>query len=267
MKERAVATTLYLLPEDHCRLRRLAADRDVAAETLLLDAIDMLFERDGQGRVQRWEPRRNATSTGRRMMGDEPTLGQVLAKIEDIISTTTSMRAEFLAGMDKLRGGVLAGLDALRIEEKQRTGNTMDNLYDTDVVTWSEHQAALLRRVAAGEAPNEAPDWANIIEEVESVGQSQIDAVESLLFQAFLHDLKAEAWPLARDVPNWRGDARGFRAQARRKYRPSMRQKIDVAGLYADALQTLPETLDGQTPLPVPTMCPVTSIDELMVEP
>src|SRR4051794_22620545 len=42
LKGKAIATTLYLLPEDHRRLRRLAADRDVAAQTLLLDAIDML---------------------------------------------------------------------------------------------------------------------------------------------------------------------------------------------------------------------------------
>src|SRR5208282_1774001 len=60
LKERAIATTLYLLPEDHRRLRRLAADRDVAAQTLLLDAIDMLFGREGQGPVQRWKPRRKA---------------------------------------------------------------------------------------------------------------------------------------------------------------------------------------------------------------
>ena len=139
----------------------------------------------------------------------------------------------------------------------------MGDLYDMDVLEWSEHQARLLRQHAAGEGGNEAPDWANIIEEIESVGQSQIDAVESWWFQAFLHDLKAEAWPLARDVPAWRGDARGFRAQARRKYRPSMRQKLDVPGIYADALSALPDTMDGQPPLPVPTACPVT-LDELV---
>jgi len=96
-----------------------------------------------------------------------------------------------------------------------------------------------------------------------AANQSQIDAVESWWFQAFLHDLKAEAWPLARDVPAWRGDARGFRAQARRKYRPSMRQKLDVPGIYADALSAMPDTLDGQQPLPVPRACPVT-LDELV---
>ena len=62
LKARAIATTLYLLPDDHRRLRRLAADRDVAAQTLLLDAIDMLFAKDGQDPVQRWEPRRKPRS-------------------------------------------------------------------------------------------------------------------------------------------------------------------------------------------------------------
>ena len=135
--------------------------------------------------------------------------------------------------------------------------------YDTDIVAWSNHQAELLRRVAAGERVNDQVDWENVIEEVESVGRSEVDAVESLLFQAFLHDLKAEAWPLWRDVPHWRAEARGCRARARRKYRPSMRQKLDLAALYADALVALPDSIDGQLPLPVPAVCPVT-LDELL---
>ena len=144
----------------------------------------------------------------------------------------------------------------------------MADLYEDDVVAWSEQQGALLRRRAAGELINDAElDWPNIAEEIESVGQSQIDALESLLFQAFLHDLKAEAWPLVRDAQAWRGDARSFRVQARRKYRPSMRQRIDLAGLYADALQALPDTMDGQAPLPMPTVCPVSTIEELLTTP
>jgi hypothetical protein len=137
--------------------------------------------------------------------------------------------------------------------------------YDTDVVTWSERQADLLRRVAAGECVNDLVDWTNVIEEVESVGQSQIDAVESLWTQAFLHDLKAEAWPLAIDLDRRRADARMFRHQARRKYRASMRQRIDLAGLYADALAGLPDKMDGTPPLPVPPACPVT-LDEPLSE-
>ena len=45
----------------------------------------------------------------------------------------------------------------------------------------------------------------------------------------------------ARDVPHWRSEARLFQAQARRRFVPSMRQRIDVAGLYHDAFRALPE--------------------------
>jgi hypothetical protein len=139
--------------------------------------------------------------------------------------------------------------------------------YDTDILAWSEHQAALLRRRAAGELVNEAAlDWANIAEEIESVGREQLQAVESLLMQALVHMLKAEAWPLSREVPHWQAEARLFRSQARRRFASSMRHKLDLAGLYADALAGLPETIDGQPPLPVPTACPVT-LDDLLSEP
>jgi hypothetical protein len=140
----------------------------------------------------------------------------------------------------------------------------MGELYEADVFEWSQHQAALLRRRAAGELVNEAElDWPNIAEEIESVGRSEVRAIGSWLFQAFVHDLKAEAWPLSRHMPHWRAEARGFRAQARRNYRSSMRHQIDVPGLYSDALQAMPETIDGQPPLPVSETCPVT-LDELL---
>jgi hypothetical protein len=137
--------------------------------------------------------------------------------------------------------------------------------YDTDILTWSERQAALLRRIAAGERINDEVDWPNVVEEIESVGRSDLNAVESWLIQAFVHDLKAEAWPLSRDVPHWRAEARLFRRQAKRRFTESMRQRIDVAGLYADALAGLPDKMDDQEPLPVPQVCPVT-LDELLAE-
>src|SRR5262245_32330424 len=43
--------------------------------------------------------------------------------------------------------------------------------YDTDILLWSEHQAELLRRHAAGERVNDAAlDWPNIVEEIEGEG-------------------------------------------------------------------------------------------------
>jgi hypothetical protein len=137
--------------------------------------------------------------------------------------------------------------------------------YDTDILLWSERQAELLRRMAAGEPVNEAPDWPNIAEEIEDVGRSERNAVVSHLVLALLHDLKAEAWPLARDVPHWRAEAVGHRDEARRRFAPSMAQRIDVAALYREALRRMPETIDGTAPLPVPQVCPVT-LDELLSE-
>ncbi|HEY0205112.1 MAG TPA: DUF29 domain-containing protein [Acetobacteraceae bacterium] len=132
----------------------------------------------------------------------------------------------------------------------------MSNLYDTDVVEWSERQAQLLRGMAARQPSNEQPDWENIIEEVESVGQSQVEVVESLLTNVLLHDLKALAWPEARDVPSWEGEARLFRRQARRKLTPSMRGKINVAELFSDAVEGLPTRMYDQAPADLPAAIP-----------
>jgi hypothetical protein len=138
----------------------------------------------------------------------------------------------------------------------------MSGLYDEDIVLWSERQAELLRRVAAGEPVSEAPDWPNIVEEIESVGSEQIHAVTSLLRQALIHMLKAEAWPQSRDAPSWRADAIGFRAQASDRYVASMRQKIDLARLYRQALRAIPETVGGIAPLPIESEMP--TLDELL---
>ncbi len=144
----------------------------------------------------------------------------------------------------------------------------MSGLYDTDIVLWSEHQAALLRRRAAGELVNDAElDWPNIAQEIESVGNEQRHAVESLLMRALIHMLKAQAWPLSREVPHWQAEARVFRSQARRRFVPSMRQSLDLAGIYADALRGLPDTVDDQPPLPVQQICPVTLDDLLSDDP
>jgi hypothetical protein len=113
----------------------------------------------------------------------------------------------------------------------------VNDLYETDVVLWSEQQADLLRRRAAGELVNDAElDWPNIAEEIEAVGGEQRHAVESLLMRALVHMLKAEAWPLSRQAPH-----------------------------YRDAAKALPETIDGRPPLPVAADCPAT-LEELLAD-
>jgi hypothetical protein len=139
-----------------------------------------------------------------------------------------------------------------------------DELYDTDILEWSERQAALLRRLAAGERVNDHDvDWPNIVEEIESVGRDQLRAVESFLVQAIAHMLKAEGWPSSRDAPNWLAESRRFQGDAASRFAPSMRPRIDLERVYRRALSALPATMDGQAPLPIPAVCPFT-LEELL---
>jgi hypothetical protein len=58
LKEKAVNMSIYLLPDDHRRLRRLAVDHDTSIQTLVLDGIDAVLAQHGLPPVTRWETRR-----------------------------------------------------------------------------------------------------------------------------------------------------------------------------------------------------------------
>ena len=141
----------------------------------------------------------------------------------------------------------------------------MGDLYGSDILEWSEHQAGLLRRLAAGEPVNETPDWPNIVEELADVGLNRLHACRSLLVQALAHDLKAAAWPTTQYVARWRHDATTFRLDAREVFTPSMRRRLDLDAIYLRALRELPAEIDGRPPLPLPAACPAT-LDELLSE-
>jgi hypothetical protein len=44
----------------------------------------------------------------------------------------------------------------------------MSDLYEDDILLWSEHQAEALRRRATNEI-----DWENVAEEIEAIGRSE----------------------------------------------------------------------------------------------
>ncbi len=142
----------------------------------------------------------------------------------------------------------------------------MSDLYDEDILTWSERQAELLRRLAAGERVNDLVDWQNVVEEVESVGRSELHRTESLLTQALRHRLKIIAWPDSREVPHWQEEITLFQMDAARAFQESMRQRLDLALIYRRARHRFPQQIDGQPAVPLPDICPVT-LDELLTEP
>ena len=136
--------------------------------------------------------------------------------------------------------------------------------YSTDILTWSERQADLLRRVAAGERVNAQVDWPHVIEEVQDVGLSELRACQSLLQQAMTHLLKLRAWPGSQAAAHWRDEAGAFLDDAARRFVPSMRNRIDSADLYAAALhRARGATDDAGTPLSAPDACPF-RLDDLL---
>lgn len=79
--------------------------------------------------------------------------------------------------------------------------------YDTDFLTWTEQQGALLRRMGAGERVNNQVDWDNVAEEIEAVGRSEKREVRSRLIVLCQHLLKWEFQPEHRS-PSWRSTIR-----------------------------------------------------------
>lgn len=58
LKEHAVNMSIYILRDDHRRLRILAAEEETSIQALVLDGIDHVLRERGQEPVARWEPRR-----------------------------------------------------------------------------------------------------------------------------------------------------------------------------------------------------------------
>jgi hypothetical protein len=135
----------------------------------------------------------------------------------------------------------------------------MSDLYEDDIVLWSERQAALLRRVAAGEHVNDRDlDWANLGEEIEAVGRSELRAVESLLTRAIVHRLKQLCWPASGEVAHWRSEEIRFRQDAADAFSSSMGQRIDLVRLNRRAAQRLPAEIGGVPAPPLPDLSGMT---------
>jgi hypothetical protein len=77
------------------------------------------------------------------------------------------------------------------------------SLYQTDYYAWTKQQAAELRRLAAARA-NTTLDLANLAEEVESLGTSQLSGVKGQMRRVMEHLLKLEHSPAAEPRAGWR---------------------------------------------------------------
>jgi hypothetical protein len=105
--------------------------------------------------------------------------------------------------------------------------------YDTDFLAWTEEQARLLRE-ASRERINTPIDWENVAEEIESMGRSELRAVESALVRVIEHLLKLEYSPAGEPRGDWKVSVLEHRDRIARDLlaSPSLRGRIDPANIY-----------------------------------
>ncbi len=126
--------------------------------------------------------------------------------------------------------------------------------YDTDTVLWSERQADLLRRLAAGERVNHQVDWDNVAEEIDSVGRSQRLALASYVGLVLEHLMKLEASPAMDPRRGWEETVRRTRLDIKRLLaaNPSLRRTVGdvIAGQLPDVREIVAASLAryGETP-------------------
>lgn len=146
-----------------------------------------------------------------------------------------------------------------RPDSTSGSGADAQNLYDADILLWSEQQAALIRALGRRrDLPNDL-DIENVAEEIESVGRSELAAVESKIELIILHVLKLVLEPDAPPARHWRAEIAGFHSDLRRRWAPSMRQRIDLDALWRSARQQTVLAHEGTPLQPVSEYLPATS--------
>ncbi len=128
--------------------------------------------------------------------------------------------------------------------------------YEKDYYQWTIEQVKALK-----ERNLDNLDWENIIEEIESLGRSDYNAVCSLLMRQIEHRLKIDYTPLEECYKKWQVEIQAFKIGIKRKISPSMKPKLqqDLEEIYQDAvsLVTLEYGID------LPDQCPY-SLDDLL---
>ena len=105
------------------------------------------------------------------------------------------------------------------------------DLYERDILEWSEHQADLLSHLARHEKYG-AIDWMNVIEEIASVGRAQLNDVRGLLRQAMHYIVRIHLdWNDAMR-PDWELELGCSLDDAADQITPSMRVRIDLDAMW-----------------------------------
>lgn len=133
--------------------------------------------------------------------------------------------------------------------------------YEDDVYTWSQEQARALRRAARTRLNLPEPvDFANVAEEIESLGIAQLHALYSRYVVLLMHLLKWQ-YQAERRSASWSATIRTQRREIGKLLRLSPGLKPRRPAELAEAYAAAREDAAAETGLPIerfPKTCPYT---------
>jgi hypothetical protein len=138
----------------------------------------------------------------------------------------------------------------------------LKQLYEIDDQQWLSETINLLKQKKFNEL-----DLENLIEELDYLGKSNKNAVESLLEQIMRHLLLLQYWEVEydRNVNHWEAEVIGFRNQLKKYLTTNLRQHLvkELTSIYQDALKYVKKKTNFKVDFP--PQCPYT-LEQLLDE-
>jgi Domain of unknown function DUF29 len=140
--------------------------------------------------------------------------------------------------------------------------------YDDDFYAWTQHQAAVLREMAA---TDNRFDREHVAEEIEDLGKSERNAVRSQIRRIIEHLLKLASSAAAQPRFGWTETLRDARQELSDRITPTLRHdaEANLGKLYADARKraeaSLREHGEPAAAAAMPHICPY-SFDDICRE-
>ncbi len=135
-----------------------------------------------------------------------------------------------------------------------QTDQSTQSLYDSDYHNWLE---ITIKQLKSQEFS--ALDLENLIEELESMGKTDLRTANSLLKQIIIHRLKLDKLPDIQPRKHWRKEINNFQDQLDDLLTSSLKAKIDLDKIYNRAKRDI--IVDYN--LELPSDCPY-SFDDLL---
>ena len=111
------------------------------------------------------------------------------------------------------------------------------DLYETDILAWSEQQVSALRELATRRDLPNALDLMHVLEEIEGLGLSELHFVQSFIQLILRHAAKCV---IDRDAPSlrhWHVEINNWQSELERRFSRSMHRRIDMEFLWTRAVR------------------------------